>query len=178
MNLRLKINDWIFNKKMSFQRYKKGYSDSDCWGLHYWLGETLPKMIKNLRDMKHGYPCNISFEDIKKFPVEWIESEAAKLEKIRAKDRYEYDLFDGFDCWYLILSRIAYCLEQSNDEVTEITNPYQEEYHDVAWLNLADEKDKIFKKYLKEEDRIFKYRDKMKNEALDLVKKYFWGLWD
>ena len=84
MNLRLKINDWMFNKKMSFQRYKKGYSDSDCWGLHYWLGETLPKMIKSLRDMKHGYPCNISFEDIKKFPVEWIESEAAKLENIRA----------------------------------------------------------------------------------------------
>ena len=37
---------------------------------------------------------------------------------------------------------------------------------------------KELKKYLKEEDRIFKYRDKMKNEALDLIKKYFWGLWD
>ena len=48
-----KFKDKFFEKKMKKQRYKRGYSDSDCWGMYYWLTDTFPKMIYNLRDMKH-----------------------------------------------------------------------------------------------------------------------------
>lgn len=48
-----KFNNYKFEKRMARQRYKKGFSDSDCWGMNYWLTSTFPKMILALRDMKH-----------------------------------------------------------------------------------------------------------------------------
>ena len=68
--IRNKISDYKFNKRMAKQRYKKGFSDSDCWGMNYWFTETFPKMILNLRDMKHGAP-ELPFEEYDKLPEEW-----------------------------------------------------------------------------------------------------------
>ena len=44
---------------------------------------------------------------------------------------------------------------------------------------LTNEPDeKIKKKYKKRNEEIEEYRDKMKDEAFDLLKKYFYHLWD
>lgn len=48
-----KLKDKLLERRMARQRYKRGYSDSDCWGMCYWLTDTFPKMIYTLRDMKH-----------------------------------------------------------------------------------------------------------------------------
>ena len=53
MYILYKFKDWLFKRKMKKQRYKRGFSDSDCWSLDYWLVTTLPKMIYILRDMGH-----------------------------------------------------------------------------------------------------------------------------
>lgn len=52
-NFLRKIKDKRFNKRMAKQRYKRGYADDDCWGMYYWFTDTFPKMVYNLRDMKH-----------------------------------------------------------------------------------------------------------------------------
>ena len=46
-----KFNEYRFEKRMAKQRYKKGFSDSDCWGMNYWLTSTFPEMILNLINM-------------------------------------------------------------------------------------------------------------------------------
>lgn len=196
------LSDFIFELKMKKQRFKKGYSNSDCWSMHYWLGDTFPKMIKTLRDMKHGSP-DLDFSEFYNLPLDWLIPELEKLEKIREKEGYEYNIYDCFDKWYIILTRIAYCLEQTNEELTEIKNEYAEQFHNEVWgennnilshlevkefdkkgnpklyeLKTQKPSEEIKNKYWKREEDIFNYRDKMKNEAFDLLKKYFWNLWD
>lgn len=59
MKIIIKLKEYLFDKKQRKQRKQKGFSDSDCWGLNYWLGDTFPKMIRNLRDMKNNYPIEM-----------------------------------------------------------------------------------------------------------------------
>lgn len=212
--LQHKIKDFFFERKMAKQRKKKGYADCDCWGLYYWLGATLPKMILRLRDFKHGAP-ELKFEEVETFPLDWLIPEIEKKQKEydESDDDEGFDLYSIFDRWYLILTRIAFCLQQSNEEITEIPNEYSEEYDRQIWGNRLDDLDKksvkdwlnsIFKvkeydekgkpktyelvtnepdkeieeKYYQREKEIFQYREKMKDEAFDLIKKYFYALWD
>ena len=191
------MKDYKFNKKMAKQRAKRGFSDDMCWGMYNWFLETFPKMIINLRDMKHGYP-ELDFEEIEKIPISWIKSASKEINEINKKDGYdEFNIEDGFSRWQLILTRIAYCLTQANEDETEIKNEYREEYFNQKyetiedWWNRRCEKvesgyiiktknvDKeLEEKYFNREKEIIEYRDKMKNEAFDLLKKYFWNLWD
>lgn len=191
------MKDYKFNKKMAKQRAKRGFSDDMCWGMYDWFLETFPKMIINLRDMKHGYP-ELDFEEIEKIPISWIKSVSKEINEINKKDGYgEFNIKDGFNRWQLILTRIAYCLTQANEDETEIKNEYREEYFNQAYGTIEDwwnrrckkvESGYIIKaknidkeleeKYFNREKEISEYRDEMKNEAFDLLKKYFWNLWD
>lgn len=45
-------------------------------------------------------------------------------------------------------------------------------------LNLNEADPELKKKYFDEVNRIDEYRNKMKDEGFDLLKKYFWHLWD
>lgn len=198
MKIITKFKEYLFDKKQRKQRKQKGFSDSDCWGLNYWLGDTFPKMIRNLRDMKNGYPM-CKFEDVDNFPKDWLELETNKMNEVFKNQHYDTS-DELFNKWYLILTRIAYCLEQTNDELVKIANEYEDEYNKQVWGNLSfknalipiklgdntnayklntnEPDDEIRKKYFEKEDEIAKYRDDMKNEAFDLLKKYFWDLWD
>lgn len=198
MKIITKFKEYLFDKKQRKQRKQKGFSDSDCWGLNYWLGDTFPKMIRNLRDMKNGYPM-CKFEDVDNFPKDWLELETNKMNEVFKNQHYDTS-DELFNKWYLILTRIAYCLEQTNDELVKIANEYEDEYNKQVWgdlsfknalipiklgdntnaykLNTNEPDDEIRKKYFEKEDEIAKYRDDMKNEAFDLLKKYFWDLWD
>ena len=173
---------------MKKQRKNKGFSDCDCWGLYWWLGRTFPEMILNLRNMQHGAP-ELKFEEFYNLPLNWLIPELQKLEKIKKE---EYDIYDIFNQWYIILTRIAFCLKQT-DEDLYIENPYEKEYFNQLYksdnlfkkindnfyeLNTSPVDKELKTKYVKEEDKIWKYRNNMKNEAFDLLKKYFWNLWD
>lgn len=96
-----KFKEYKFERKMKKQRYKQGFSDSDCWNLHYWLTDTLPKMIYNLRDMKHGAP-EFEFEEFENLPLLWVNEQAKiytnKLEKDAEKGS-DYDYTDNICFW-------------------------------------------------------------------------------
>lgn len=170
------MGNYKFNKKMAKQRAKRGFSDDMCWNMYGWILETFPKMIINLRDMKNGYP-ELKFEEINDFSIDWIEKVCEQID--------DFDIYDDFYKWQLILTRIAWCLEQANEETTCIKNEYEEEYFDKIfkndyefWENKNGEDKELEEKYFSRLKDIAEYRNQMKDEAFDLIKKYFWNLWD
>lgn len=165
--LRRKFKDYKFERRMAKQRYKKGYADCDCWGMSYWLVSTFPEMILNLRDMKHGAP-ELPFEEFDTFPLEWKDEELQKYKLRQERDGYEYKPDSIYTKWYIILTRIAFCLKEA-DEDKEVYNPFKKDYY------VSDDLEKA---YYREEEKILKYKENMKDEAMDLIKKYFYHLWD
>lgn len=216
---KFKFIDWRFDKRMGRQKMKKGYSDDMCWSMHDWFTTTFPKMILELRDMKHGAP-ELEFEEFDVFPLKWVAEQSEILLKQKKEKGYEEELdFWGkekvFDRWWMILSRIAYCLQEADEETCSEENPYWEEYHKITWnRGLSDEEidkmtfkeywdftyevaekdengkpltykfrdfpenEELRKKWMNKELELSEYRNKMKDEAFDLIKKYFWNLWD
>lgn len=224
--LKRKISDWIFNIRMAMQRAIRGYSDDNCWSMWSWLSITFPKMLRTLRDMKNGAPEK-DFEEVEQFPLLWVAEECNNLMEIKRKfwkrqskkykkeNPFEEEIIlwgndKIFDRWLLVLSRIAYCLEQSNYEEIEIKNEYEDEYNKqvfgedddnlsfeewwkahhkvveydkdgkpILWRLVTNKPDpKLEEKYEKRKAEIEQYREDMKNEAFDLLKKYFYALWD
>lgn len=195
------IKDYKFNRRMKKQRYKRGFSDSDCWGLDYWLCETLPKMVLNLRDMKYGYPAGLKFEEYDNFPEDWKLVELDKCKKIFEKEDWTFSFEDPMVKWYITLTRLAYCLEQANKD-SYLPNKYREEYFNKLFTKIKFEKDttgfkslwkkvdkgyvydppkineELKKKYLRVEEDNDLFRLKCKDEAMDLLKQYFYCLWD
>ena len=206
-----KFKNWKFERKMKKQRYKQGYSDSDCWNLHYWMTDILPKMIYNLRDMKQGAPEE-EFEEFENLPLEWVNEFALKFTKQieeNSKKGEDYDYTDTicfwsgtvkdrcFCRWWIILSRIAWCLEQASSDL-EVYNEYKEEFNKQFSENFFDSieissenknlktytikeskiDEKLKENYYDREKEIWKQKEAYKDEALNLIKKYFYNLWD
>lgn len=197
-----KFNNYKFEKRMAKQRYKRGFSDNDCWSMEYWLTSTFPDMIINLRDMKHGAP-DLPFEEFNTFPEEWKDIELQKYKYITEKAGYEYEPHSTFTKWYIVLTRIAFCLREASSD-KEMYNPYEEEYNKAIWgddfyeeksftdfwnkhcekveggyiIKNNEPPEDLKKKYFDTEEKNMKYKENMKDEALDLIKKYFYNLWD
>ena len=208
LRLLQKFKDYMFEKRMKKQRYKRGYSDSDCWSMNYWLTETFPKMFITLRNMKHGAP-ELEFEEFDNLPLQWVNEQSFKLLEMKKQNGYEEELdYWGrekyFDRWLLILTRIAWCLEQASED-NEIYNEYKDEYFKQVWgsdenknlidylkpvkydkkgkpklyeLKTNEPDEKLKELYYKREEEIYQYKCECKDEAMDLIKKYFYNLWD
>lgn len=219
--LKYRWSDITYNLRMDFQRFHKGYADCDWWDFSYHFLSNTPKLMKDLRDYCHG-AAEREYEEIESYPIEFIEYAKKEIEQgnIRAgntgKDYedWEFDLYDHFIRYKIILTRIAWCLEQADDSVTDIENEYQDEYDKQCWGDDSDiegekfdlskwfkkhsvvsefdkkGKPKLYrivindvdpdleKKYWNRNKEIDEYRNARKNEAFDLLKKYFYTLWD
>ncbi len=208
--LKIAFREWRYNHRAAKQRKKQGFANSDCWNLNYWLLSTFPKMVLKLRDTCHG-AAEVEYKEIESMPMDWLLPEIERISVQREKNDVEdFDLYSIFDRWYLILTRIAYCLTQANDELTEIENEYEEEFNEQVWgksddtLNFSqwwnkhhvveeyDSKGKpklyrlvtndpdpeLKEKYFNREKEIAEYRESMKNEGMELVKKYLYYMWD
>lgn len=70
---------------------------------------------------------------------------------------------EAIEKWKSILERIAFCLEESD--------PEKSTYKGLN--NVYNEND-----WMKKQRELMKYRNNMKNEAFDLIKEYYWDLWD
>lgn len=199
----------MFEKfKIKKQRAKKGYSYIDLCNIDYFFQTTFVKMIREFEEQKFGSP-DLPFEEVDKFDIKWVNEEYNNIiESIRKFDWFkdytdeeikEFSIYDHYIRWRLILRRIAYCLEQSSEDLCNETNEYSDEYFkqkfgDIKSFsdllepcednpNLYKIKDKkvnksLERKYFKRENEIEKYRIKMKDEAFNLLSKYFFDLWD
>lgn len=184
--LRFLWSDKRFEKRMAKQRKKRGYADCDCWNMFNWFQETFPQMIRNLRDMKHGAP-ELEFEEVENFPLDWVSKQSEILLKQKKDKGYEeeIDLWGKekiFDRWWLILSRIAYCLEESNEDQTTEQNEFQKEYNRQVWGDEEELEQLSFKEYWNrfwKVDKVDKkgkpltYRLETNEPDKELQKKYY-----
>ena len=192
------IKEKLFNRKMAKQRYKRGFSDSDCWSMTYWFTETFPQMVLNLRDMKNGAP-EADFPEYDTLPKDWKSQELSKYKDLCEQGDHEYDENSIFTKWYILLTRIAYCLTEAGEN-NKIINEYEDDYRRALWGD-EDSDDDFFTKYFVKQDigyilkpnpvdetlqkkyydremEIAQYKREMKDEAFDLIKEYFYDLWD
>lgn len=181
---------------------KQGFRNSDCYSIDYFMMTIFPKMIRKLRERKIGSPMNVSFDDIKDYPIEFIEYAMKVIEdefynngyfNKKDNDAFEtIDLFDGFTQWSIILLRIAYCFEMTNEDNYE--NEYSDDYFDQAfdghWFKYEDIGNGfskiVFNKVDEDLDKKYHEREKeiedtiiqMKDEAFSLLSKWYFNLWD
>ena len=214
MRLWYKLKDIKYDIKYRLQWLMRGYSDMDCFNLDNTILERAPKMLRHIRGFIHGAP-DMKFEEIESFSIDFLKlaNEEIQMDKNNYDENGDQDIFeDNFYKWKIILTRMAYCFEQADENLTEIENEYQDEFDRQMWgnpeeidklsakewmnrffsvqetdvngkptlyrMNVNEPDPDIKDKYFKREEEIWKYRNDMKNEALDLIKKYFWCLWD
>lgn len=178
---------------------RHGYERKDCWSLDYFLSDKFTEMILHMRKNKMGCPGDITFNDIKDFPIDFIEHamDFIQEEYEEMKDKNEYDppdLFDEFTIWSIVLFRIVYCLKRTHEE--KFYNEYSEEYFKQVFGEdgfvfedydnktglyrlITNEPDKDLKeKYDKRQDEIESECKRNKNEAFELLSKWYYSLWD
>lgn len=135
------LKDWFYERKYRRQRAKNKYSIDMCFNLNYSLLEILPKMIEELREMKHGYPMDMKFEEVDLYSIEFKADCIRELEDEFKKEGYDKpNLDDDFTRWQIILMRMIYCLQQADENQTEIENKYYEEFHRQSWPDTSNTK--------------------------------------
>lgn len=191
----------------AIQRARKGYSGYDLWGLDYYLQIMIPKAIMDFESTLHGSP-GLEFEEIDTFDYSWVIKQYDEILKNLKKDKwfdeysYEDEAFKELtldNCYIkfrIILRRIAYCFTESNEELCSQVNEYEDEYlkqrfddNEDLFIPLEDNP-KLYKlnvkkvdeeldyNYTKRQLEIEQYIEDMKNQAFELLSKYFFYLWD
>lgn len=152
--IKFEIEQGIKKIKWFYQRGKNGFSEVDCINIGFYLLEILPKMLDELIKNHCGIPAN-----------HWHYWE------MRGYSEQEVD-----QIWTNILSYIKWNLEEANEDTCSLINPYQDVI-DRKWRGEKISKD-LLKKWADFESYQSQYRNDRLNIALDLIKEYFWDLWD
>lgn len=176
MNLITKIKNMRFEHKMKKQRAKYKYSEDMCWDFYDSFLDIIPKQIDKLIEFRNSHP-DIEFKEIETFPIQWVNETLNELNK--KDDKASFNINDTQSRWLLILSRISYCFKQANENTTKIKNEFEDSFFHLSYkLKEGDVPEDLKNNYFAKEKEIYEYRNNMKNEAFDLLKKYFWDLWD
>ena len=139
--------------KLAYQRITKGYCDSDWYDLDFYYTGIISGTLRQLAANHYGYPHNME-------PEEWTKILNTIADKIEASS-LNYDDFNlpAHKEWWEHYSK----------------KPKNDGEELKLW---QDENDILSKKMAKEEQEHFIYQTKCKDEALDLLKKYWFDLWD
>lgn len=167
--------------KFSRQRATRGYSDRDSWDMFHYLQELIPAMLQDLRNHRHGSPVLEGVpeneleekwnEILERMIFLWQESSEETCSK---KNRYEaryWSCHREFEKKYGLFG----CKLMTEEEKKASREGKGTRVHFMGEL---PEYRMISDRYFQAERRLEKYRDECKNEALEMLKKYFWALWD
>lgn len=177
--------------KWSKQRIVRGYADCDRWGMYDYLQMLIPDMLQNLKDNRMGSPsclgenytndegrvvnntCHEEWDKIlDRMIFLWRES---REETCSRNNHYEEEYFKAsteFEQKYGILGEKLQTeaeLEKARKRGGGGTAHFMDELPEYK---------EIYDLYMEEESRLEKYREQCQMEALDMLKKYFYLLWD
>lgn len=182
----------IFRKiKYFIQRGKRGYSNYDLVSLDNYLQNLIVNSVLDLERNLHGSK-ELPYEEVDTFNSDWLLKEYSDILETMKKDKWfedcddfsEYTLDDQYIRCRLIYRRIAYYLNESNDEkCINQDNPYWDLYYHIVYETdehlkwKAEDIKKLYNNYLKRDEEIKEYMEGMKNEGFKLLSKYFFTLW-
>lgn len=161
--IRYKVSRLFDDLKGRYQRAKRGFSYSDCYNINYWFSHEFVGMLLCLRDNAIGYPFNVKERtNISDFPKDWVKAHIPIIERL-LQDKGNSDRFDAnndYHMWLLILTRLAYCFKQLDEDAYDC--PYK--VGDPEFISWWD----------KTSEEMLEY----KKEAYRLLEKYHYDLWD
>lgn len=177
--------------RWSKQRIVRGYSDSDVWNMYGFLQTLLPDMLQNLKDNRNGSPsflgenytndkgilvndtCHAEWDKIlDRMIFLWKETDEDTCSKKNPYEDEYMKAFEEFTDQYGILGERL----QTEEELEE--NRKRGGGGTVHFMDELSEYEEISDKHYEEERRLERYRNECKDEAVDLLKKYFFALWD
>lgn len=170
---------------------KQGYADCARWGMYDYLQMLIPDMLQNLKDNRMGSSCclgeNYTNDEgrvvndtcheewdkiLDRMIFLWRES---REETCSRNNHYEEECFKAsteFDQKYGILGEKL----QTEAELEKARK--RGGGGTVHFMDELPEYKEIYDLYMEEESRLEKYREQCQMEALDMLKKYFYLLWD
>ena len=187
-------------EKWKMQRYKRGYSDADCWDIYGWFLNIMPKMLQQMRDNLHGYPADLPAHSTNQIVSNSVIDNAEEE--------------PGFKEWKEILDRMIFLLKEMDEEKCSYKNPYEKDFFKMnenfrkkygffgEGLKSEEEKEEEKKKHLsrmyfpgdfpelypeakelsnnfmKHETYKNTYMNQCREEFFNLFSKYFYSLWD
>lgn len=176
--------------KWSCQRIVIGYAECDVWNMDGYLQRLIPDMLQDLKDNRTGSPAylgeNYTNEDgilvndtcdeewdkiLDNMIFLWRESNE---ETCKRTNPYcdEYDkAFEEFTEKYGILGdKLRTEAELENDKKFRVRTGH--------FMDELPQYKEISEKYFAEEKKLEEYRNKCKDDAIDLLKEHFYALWD
>ena len=177
--------------RWSYQRVVRGYSDYDKWTMYSFLQNLIPEMLQDMRDNRHGSPgylgenytndkgilvndtCHDEWDKLlDHMIVLWRESaEDTCTRKNPYEEEYDRAHAEFTDKYGFLVEKL-----QTEEELGE--NRKRGGGCTMHFMDELTEYKDISDKYNAEELELDTYRLGCKNEAMDLLKKHFYELWD
>lgn len=168
--------------KYSFQRITKGYCDKDVWNMYDFIQTLMPAMLSELKENRHGYPV-INIEDTSEEAEKRWDKILSKMisawrdsgeDTCSVKNPYEEEYTKALDEFTDKYGIFGEGLKSEEEKEREKTSPGRR----MHFMDELPEYKDISKKHFDYERKLDAYREQKKNEAFNLTKKYFFGLWD
>lgn len=199
------IRRFFESLKWAWQRATKGYCEKDVWNIDSWFLSIIPYMLEELKNTHHGFPgileeehrkslgmthedyikyatqqqkdtiykhCNKEWDDIlKKMIFLFKEASEDNCTKVNQYDEEWIKASDEFEAKYgMFGEKLLTDEEKERDKesgLTTLHGPWElPEYKQICNL------------HTNESVKIIEYRERCKDEALELFAKYFYNLWD
>lgn len=177
--------------KYSKQRIVRGYADCDVWNMYSHLEELMPAMLQHLKDNRNGSPgflgknytnddgilvndtCHKEWDEIlDKMIFLWNESNE---DTCKAKNEYDEEHTKAFSEF---TEKYGFLGEKLQTEKELEENKRRGGGGTVHFMSELPEYADIDKKYRQRERELEDYREECKNKAMDMLKEYFYSLWD
>lgn len=177
--------------RWSWQRIVRGYADSDVWDMDYYLQKLIPDMLQYLKDNHSGSPaflgknytnedgvwvndtCHAEWDSIlDRMIFLWREANEVTCSKENPyKKAYEKADLE-FEKRYGVLGEKLQT-EKEREEHRKLGGG-----RTAHFMGELPEYKEIYERYREKERELDQYRSKCKDEALDMLKEYFYALWD
>lgn len=177
--------------RWSLQRIVRGYADCDKRNMYGYLQNLIPDMLQDLRDERHGSPgclgknytnadgilvndtCHEEWDKIlDRMIFLWRESNEYTCAKRNPYEEEHSKAHKEF------IEKFGLLGEKLQTEEELEKNRKRGGGGTIHFMEELPEYKEISDKYLEEERKLDEYRNKSKDEAMDLLKEYFFNLWD
>ncbi|MCM1048532.1 MAG: hypothetical protein NC433_08910 [Clostridiales bacterium] len=170
--------------KWSLQRITRGFSEMDIWSMDTYLQTLIPDMLQYLKEHRMGSPSHLSRTDnpndnscheewdkiLNQMIFLWRESYEYSCSR---KNPYEEEYHKA---WEEYMEKYEKKYKKKHVKVKCKDGIYYRNI--VPWMSQIPEYQEIYEKHEKAESEIEQYREECKDKALDMMKEYFYCLWD